>query len=107
VSNTTRGAVASWSKTLSREVAPFGITVNNVLPGATSTERLSNLIKTKAEKNQTNELQEEQAMLSRIPANRFAAPEEVAAAIAFLSSPSASYITGINLPVDGGRLGCL
>lgn len=107
VSNTTRGAVASWAKTLSKEVAPFGITVNNVLPGATSTERLSNLIKTKAGKNQTSEAQEEQAMLNRIPANRFAAPEEVAAAIAFLSSPSASYITGTNLPVDGGRLGCL
>lgn len=107
VSNTIRGAVANWSKTLSREVAPNGITVNNVLPGATATERLSGLIKTKTEKNNTSEKEEEEAMISRIPAGRFANPEEVASAIAFLASPAGSYITGTNLPVDGGRLGCL
>jgi len=103
VSNTTRGAMASWAKTLARELAPFGITVNNVLPGATATQRLDAIISNKATK--TGESQDEvtQEMLSEIPAARFGLPEEVAAAIGFLASPTASYINGINLPVDGGR----
>jgi 3-oxoacyl-[acyl-carrier protein] reductase len=105
VSNTIRGAVASWSKTLSREVGKFGITVNSVLPGATRTARLESIIKRKA----TDSSQEavEAAMKAEIPLGRFAAPEEIGAVIAFLASPAAGYITGVSVPVDGGRLHCV
>lgn len=107
VSNTIRAAVANWSKTLSFEVAQFGITVNNILPGATATSRLSTLLD--ARSKQTGRAYEtlEQEMLHEIPAGRFAQPEELGAAIAFLASPAAGYINGINLPVDGGRTGNL
>lgn len=103
VSNTIRGAVANWSKTLSRELGPDGITVNNVLPGATETGRLRGIISNKANKTGQAEDKVAQAMTAEIPLGRFAAPEEVANAIAFLASPAAAYISGINLPVDGGR----
>lgn len=103
VSNTIRGAVANWSKTMANELGEFGITVNNVLPGATNTERLNEIITNKSEK--TNKAIEEiaAAMKNAAPAKRFGKPEEVAAAIVFLASEQASYIHGINLPVDGGR----
>lgn len=107
VSNTIRGAMANWSKTLSNELAPFGITVNNVLPGATSTERLQEIITDKAKKNLRDTDDVAREMAGEIPMGRFARPEEIASAVAFLASPEASYITGINLPVDGGRTGCL
>ena len=107
VSNTIRAAVANWAKTLSAEVARFGITVNNVLPGSTETGRLEEIFKAKAAKQ--NKTVEEIAAheKSLVPAGRFAQPEEIAQAIAFLASPAAAYINGINLPVDGGRTGCL
>ncbi len=103
VSNTIRGSVASWAKTLSFEVAKFGITVNSVLPGATATGRLHSIIEAKAEKKslETEEITAE--MLSEIPAGRFGEPQEIAALIAFLASPSAAYITGQSIAVDGGR----
>ena len=107
VSNTIRAAVANWSKTLSNEVAPFGITVNNVLPGATKTQRLQSLIQNKSDKTGESIEKLEQEMIKEIPLGRFAEPSEIAAAIAFLASPAASYITGINVPVDGGRTGSL
>lgn len=107
VSNTVRASVASWAKTLSVEVAPFGITVNNVLPGATKTERLGQIIRGKAIRDGRTMEEVEQDMLGEIPAGRFGRPEEIAAAIAFLAGPTAGYINGINLPVDGGRTGCL
>lgn len=107
VSNTIRGAVASWAKTLASEVARDGITVNNVLPGATATGRLSGLIRVRSEKEGKTPEQIANEMKKAIPAGRFAEPEEVASAIAFLCTPAASYITGINLPVDGGRTGSL
>lgn len=103
VSNTVRAAVANWSKTLAAELAPNGITVNNVLPGATLTQRLSQIITNNAAKKGVSATVTEQEMLHEIPMARFAKPEEIAAAVAFLVSPMASYITGINLPVDGGR----
>lgn len=107
VSNTTRAAVANWSKTLATELAPFGITVNNVLPGATKTIRLENIIRNKAQSASTNTDDVEAHMLAEIPAGRFAQAEEIAYAAVFLASPQAAYITGINVPVDGGRTGCL
>lgn len=107
VSNTIRAAVANWSKTLATEVAKHGITVNNVLPGATGTERLFSLIRIKAEKTGKTYAEVEAEMLAEIPSGRFAKPEEIAAAAIFLASPAAAYITGINVPVDGGRTGCL
>ena len=107
VSNTTRGAVANWAKTWANEVGAWGITVNNVLPGATATGRLTSIIGNKAQKLGLSEEQAADKMKSIIPAGRFARPEEVAWAIAFLVSPAAAYINGINLPVDGGRTGSL
>lgn len=107
VSNTTRGAVANWSKTLSLELAPFGITVNNVLPGSTMTGRLDSLIKSKAEKAGKSYDEIKREMIAEVPAGRISEPHEVAAAVAFLASPAAGYINGINVPVDGGRTGSL
>ena len=104
VSNTIRGAMASWAKTMATELAPAGITVNNVLPGFTATERLDYLFKTRAEKTGKSFEQIRDAAMSGVPAGRFARPEEIAAAVGFLASPSGAYINGINLPVDGGRL---
>ncbi|NIK91282.1 SDR family oxidoreductase [Mangrovimonas sp. CR14] len=103
VSNTIRGAVANWSKTLANELGQFGITVNNVLPGATGTERLTEIIKNKSAKTGKSEDEAAEAMKQAVPAKRFAQPEELADAITFLASSRASYINGINLPVDGGR----
>lgn len=107
VSNTIRAAVANWAKTLSIELAPFGITVNNVLPGATKTERLNSIIENKSK--QTGKPVEEisKQMLAEIPAARFGSADEIASAVAFLASAAAGYINGINLPVDGGRTGSL
>jgi 3-oxoacyl-[acyl-carrier protein] reductase len=107
VSNTIRGAVANWSKTLANELAIFGITVNNVLPGATNTDRLQEIIRSNAMKKGIPIEEIEISMLADIPMQRFADASEVAAAVAFLASPAASYITGINVPVDGGRTGSL
>ncbi len=103
VSNTIRAAVGNWAKTLANELGPYQITVNNVLPGATATERLAGIISHKAAKSGQTIEAITHHMQSEIPLQRFAEPQEVAAAIAFLASPAAAYISGINLPVDGGR----
>lgn len=103
VSNTIRGAVASWSKTLSFELGPYGITVNNILPGFTMTGRLESLIKGRAEKEGQTFEQIEAEMIRSIPAGRFGHADEIASAIAFLAGPSAGYINGVNLTVDGGK----
>lgn len=107
VSNTIRGAVANWGKTLANELGPHGITVNNVLPGATETERLASIIRKKAAKAGLSEAEASTEMRSEIPLRRFARPEEIAFAVAFLAGPSGAYVNGINLPVDGGRTACL
>jgi len=107
VSNTVRAAVANWSKTLATELAPFGITVNNVLPGATATDRLNAIIENKSNKLNKTHDEVEMEMINEIPMKRFALAEEIASAVNFLASPYASYITGINVPVDGGRTACL
>lgn len=103
VSNTIRNAVGNWSKTLATELGAFQITVNNVLPGFTDTARLDQIITMKANQANSSEKEIEQQLKSYVPAKRFAKPEETAAAIVFLASKQASYINGINLPVDGGR----
>jgi 3-oxoacyl-[acyl-carrier protein] reductase len=107
VSNTIRGAVANWSKTLSVELGGFGITVNNVLPGATMTGRLESIISRTAERKGVTYEDVKKEMVEEIPVKRICDPSEVAAAVAFLASPAASYINGINIPVDGGRTGTL
>lgn len=103
VSNTIRGAVANWSKTLANELGQFGITVNNVLPGFTATDRLDDIVASAANKLNKSEEEASNFMKSLVPARRFADPEEIANAVAFLATEAASYINGINLPVDGGR----
>ena len=103
VSNTIRGAVGNWSKTIANELGAFNITVNNVLPGATETGRLKSIISNKANKMGKTEAEVIAEMTSEVPMGRFAKPEEVANAVAFLASPATSYINGINIPVDGGR----
>jgi len=107
VSNTIRAAVANWAKTLATELGPFGITVNNVLPGFTKTVRADYVISSKAKAGNITEAEVMKQLVAEIPAGRIGLPEEFGAAVAFLCSPAAAYINGINLPVDGGRLGCL
>jgi 3-oxoacyl-[acyl-carrier protein] reductase len=107
VSNTVRAAVANWAKTMANELGQFNITVNNVLPGATLTARLESIASAKADKLGTSQEVELRNMANAVPMKRVAQPEEVANAVAFLASPAASYINGINVPVDGGRTGCL
>ena len=107
VSNTIRGAVASWAKTLANEVGQFGITVNSVLPGATGTERLTSIIDNKSAKTGMDKNEVEQHMLDEIPAGRFGKPEEIAAVITFLATPAAAYVNGTAIPVDGGRTGSI
>jgi 3-oxoacyl-[acyl-carrier protein] reductase len=107
VSNTIRAAVANWAKTLATELGPFGITVNNVLPGFTATVRADYVISKKAKDTGKTEEDVMAELVKEIPAGRIGQPEEFGAAVAFLCSPAAAYINGINLPVDGGRLVCL
>jgi 3-oxoacyl-[acyl-carrier protein] reductase len=104
VSNTVRGAVAAWAKTLSRELGPAGITVNNVLPGYTRTQRLEQILHDRAQAAGKAEDDIARTMLGSVPVGRFAEAHEVAAAIAFLASPAAAYINGVSLAVDGGRM---
>lgn len=103
VSNTIRGAMASWAKTLATELGPFGITVNNVLPGYTRTSRLEQILADRSKATGKTEDEVAQTMLTTVPAGRFAEPGDIAAVIAFLATPAAGYVNGINVPVDGGR----
>ena len=104
VSNTVRGAVASWAKTLSRELAGDGITVNNVLPGFTETGRIEQIVRGKVAAEGRSEDDVRAAMRAGVPAGRFATPEETGGVIAFLCSPAAAYVNGVSLAVDGGRM---
>lgn len=107
VSNTIRGSVASWAKTMANELGAFGITVNNVLPGATATQRLSTIINNKANKTAASTDEVTQEMIEEIPMKRFGLPEEIANVVAFLASPAAAYVNGTSIPVDGGRTGSI
>jgi len=103
VSNTIRGAVANWGRTLAGELGPVGITVNNVLPGYTRTDRLASLLRGRAERSGTSLEEVERGLEASIPLGRMADASEIAAVIAFLASDAASYVSGVNIPVDGGR----
>lgn len=103
VSNTVRAAVANWAKTLANELGKDGITVNNVLPGFTETERLASLISSRAERQQVSEADVIAKMKSTVPLGRFGSPAEIGAAVAFLTTPAGGYISGTNITVDGGR----
>jgi 3-oxoacyl-[acyl-carrier protein] reductase len=107
VSNTIRGAVASWAKTMANEAGRYGITVNNVLPGSTATGRLETIIQNKATKLHKDKADIEQEMINEVPAHRIGKPEEIAAMVAFLCTPAASYVNGTSIPVDGGRTGSI
>lgn len=104
VSNTTRAAVANWARTMAAELGSFGITVNNVLPGYTDTARLQSLIRHKAAERRVSEKAIVDEWVASIPAGRLGRPAEIASVVAFLASPAASYVNGISIPVDGGRL---
>ncbi len=104
VSNTIRGAMGSWAKTLSREVSPFGITVNNILPGYTDTERLRFLITRTAEQNQTSFNEEFIKIIQKVPSKRLGKPEEIGFLATFLASDYSGYINGASIPIDGGFL---
>ena len=107
VSNTIRGAVANWGKTLATELAPFGITVNNMLPGMCWTGRLESLVNARAQKTDRTPKQVADEMKTTIPAGRFGEPSELGSVVAFLATPAAAYVNGVNIPVDGGRTPCL
>ena len=107
VSNTIRGAMSSWAKTLATELAPHGITVNNLLPGYTATPRLTALVADIAQRTGKSADAVMNEWKAQVPAGRIAEPAEIAAAIGFLASPAANYVNGIHLPVDGGRLSTL
>lgn len=104
VSNTVRGAVAGWAKTLSRELGPHGITVNNVLPGYTETARIEQILRDRVAASGRSREEVVAAMLANVPVGRFAQPGEPAGVIAFLCSPAAAYVNGVSLAVDGGRM---
>jgi 3-oxoacyl-[acyl-carrier protein] reductase len=104
VSNVTRGAVGNWARALAGELGPFGITVNNVLPGYTRTARLGTIIEGRARRAGASPEEIEQQMIVHVPVGRFATPQEIGSVAAFLATPAASYLNGVNLPVDGGRL---
>jgi len=106
VSNTLRGAMLNWSKTLSKELGPLGINVNNVLPGYTYTERLKEVIEKNSSAMGISSEDFEKRLIHQIPLGRFGKPEEVAAVISFLASDAASYVSGVSIPVDGGWTVC-
>lgn len=107
VSNTIRGAVASWAKTMSNELGQFNITVNSLLPGNINTQRIDSLIKTTSKISNKSEEEVEQSMKNEIPMKRFGEPAEIATVAAFLASPAGSYVNGVSIPVDGGKTGTI
>ena len=104
VSNTIRGAVASWAKTLSKELGADGITVNNVLPGYTETARIAQIVQGAMARQGKSEAEVRAELAANVPLRRFAHPREIGAVIAFLCSPAAGYVSGQSIAVDGGRM---
>ena len=107
VSNTIRGAVASWAKSLSNEVAADGITVNSILPGFIQTGRLESLVGQIAAGRNAAPAEVAREMAAEVPVGRFGEIHEIAAVAAFLATPAASYVNGASIPVDGGRTGSI
>lgn len=107
VSNTIRGAMASWAKTMANELGQYGITVNNILPGLTRTRRLESLVQATAEKECLSTEEVEKKMMEEVPAKRFGEASEIASVAAFLATPAAAYVNGASIPVDGGRTGSI
>ena len=104
VSNTTRGAVASWAKTMAIELGIHGITVNNILPGYIQTGRLQSIVKTWSQRDNVSEEEMIKNLESNVPLGRIGEPKELANLAAFLASPAGAYISGQSIAVDGGRL---
>lgn len=104
VSNVVRGAMGNWMRILAKELGPDGITVNNILPGFVGTERLDSLMEGRAERDGVTPSDVAATWKSTIPAGRFAEPSEIGSVCAFLASDAASYVSGVNLPVDGARI---
>ena len=102
LSNSVRAAVTGFARTLANEVAPFGITVNNVMPGYTRTARVDELARSNAERKHTAPEDEFALWERQIPMGRLGEPAEFGAMVAFLCSAQASYTTGASIPVDGG-----
>ncbi len=107
VSNTIRGAMGNWAKTLSKELSHYGITVNNILPGYIKTERLKSLIQNNSKIKNTTYEQEEKKIIEEVPVQRLGNPKEVAFLATFIASPLANYLNGVSIPIDGGFLNCL
>ncbi|AFK02460.1 short-chain dehydrogenase/reductase SDR [Emticicia oligotrophica DSM 17448] len=107
VSNTIRGAIGNWAKSMANELGKFGITTNNVLPGYTTTARLQKVNEMRASATQKSVSEVEQELIKEIPIGRFTAPQETAAVIAFLCSPAAASVNGVSIPVDGGKTSSL
>jgi 3-oxoacyl-[acyl-carrier protein] reductase len=107
VSNTIRGSVASWAKTMANELGQFNITVNNLLPGSIRTQRLANIVSANASRKNASEEAVEKQMQEGIPMKRFGEVTEIANVAAFLASPAASYVNGVSIAVDGGRTGSI
>jgi 3-oxoacyl-[acyl-carrier protein] reductase len=105
VSNSIRGAVAQWAKTLALELGPTGITVNNILPGYTNTDRLKDLLEKWAENAGISYEEMVETTSMKTSLRRIGEPGEIASAVAFLASDAAGYINGTDLPIDGGRFG--
>ena len=107
VSNTIRGAMGSWAKSMANELGKFGITTNNVLPGYTTTGRLKKVNEMRAASTSKTIAEVEQELIKDIPIGRFTTPQETAAVIAFLCSPAAASVNGVSIPVDGGKTSSL
>jgi len=107
VSNTIRGSVASWAKTMANELGQFNITVNNLLPGSITTQRLAAVMEATARRGNVLIDVVEKNMKEEIPMKRFGEASEIASVAAFLASPAASYVNGVSIPVDGGRTGSI